>query len=143
MAHRSDSSTAAHPWPRPRGAAITAAVLALLLGSWGGNPPAPRASGASTISEAADPHGALRYTASSLFARAGRVIAHFTDDSPVPHNMTIRRGTHGPVVAATPTFKGGTRTLRVTLKPGPYTLYCSVPGDRAAGMHGTLEVSRG
>jgi uncharacterized cupredoxin-like copper-binding protein len=44
------------------------------------------------------------------------------------------------VVGATPTFMGGTKTLKLTLKAGTYTYYCSVPGHRAAGMQGTLTV---
>jgi uncharacterized cupredoxin-like copper-binding protein len=57
------------------------------------------------------------------------------------HNMTIQQGTSGPVLGATPTFQGGTKTLTLDLKPGTYTFYCSVPGHRAAGMQGTLTVS--
>jgi plastocyanin len=128
---------------RLRRAAVPSAVLGLLLGACGGNAHAPQPRGANSISVAADPRGILRYTASSLSARAGSDTVHFINDSPIPHNMTVRRGTNGPIVAATPTFNGGTRTLQVALKPGLYTFYCSVPGHRAAGMHGTLEVSRG
>jgi uncharacterized cupredoxin-like copper-binding protein len=45
------------------------------------------------------------------------------------------------VLAATPTFTGGSRTLTIKLKPGTYTFYCSVPGHRQAGMEGTLKIS--
>jgi uncharacterized cupredoxin-like copper-binding protein len=55
--------------------------------------------------------------------------------------MTIQQGTSGPVVGATPTFQGGTKTLIVNLTPGTYTFFCSVPGHRAAGMQGMLSVS--
>ncbi|HEY3238711.1 MAG TPA: plastocyanin/azurin family copper-binding protein [Acidimicrobiia bacterium] len=36
--------------------------------------------------------------------------------------------------------KGDTDTGNVALKPGRYTLYCDVPGHRAAGMESTLVV---
>jgi uncharacterized cupredoxin-like copper-binding protein len=44
------------------------------------------------------------------------------------------------VVGATPTFQGGSKTLTVSLTPGTYKFYCSVPGHRQAGMEGTLVV---
>jgi uncharacterized cupredoxin-like copper-binding protein len=60
--------------------------------------------------------------------------------APEMHNVTIQKGTNGPVVGATPTFTGGSRTLTANLKPGTYTFYCTVPGHRAGGMLGTLTV---
>lgn len=96
------------------------------------------ASGALSI--AADPSGALKFTKSTLTARAGTVTISFTNSSPLAHNLTVQQGTNGPVLGATPTFMGGTKTLKLTLKAGTYTYYCSVPGHRAAGMQGTLTV---
>ena len=88
----------------------------------------------------ADPGGQLKFTKSSLSAKAGKVAIRFTNSAPVPHNLTIQQGTNGAVVGATPTFSGGTKTLSVNLKPGTYTFFCSVPGHRQAGMQGTLTV---
>jgi plastocyanin len=98
---------------------------------------------ASALTLAANPSGQLKYDKSTLTAKAGKVTIAFTNSAPLPHNVTIQQGTGatGTVLGATPTFQGGTRTLTLTLKPGTYTFYCSVPGHRAAGMHGTLTVS--
>ena len=90
---------------------------------------------------AADPSGGLRYTKSTMTAKAGVLAITFTNNSPLPHNLTLQVGTSGPVLGATPTFDGGSRTLTLRLKPGRYTYYCSVPGHRDAGMHGLLTVT--
>jgi uncharacterized cupredoxin-like copper-binding protein len=97
--------------------------------------------GGSSLSQAADPSGALKFTQGSLTAKAGKVTIDFTNSSPVGHNLTIQQGSSGSVVGATPTFQGGSKALSVTLKPGKYTFFCSVPGHRQAGMVGTLTVS--
>ena len=96
------------------------------------------AGGGSALTQAADPSGALKFTQSSLTAKAGKVTITFTNSSMVPHNLTIEQGSS--VVGATPTFSGGSKTLSVTLKAGTYTFFCSVDGHRAAGMQGTLTV---
>jgi uncharacterized cupredoxin-like copper-binding protein/mono/diheme cytochrome c family protein len=102
--------------------------------------PATGTGAGSSIDEAANPSGQLKFTKSSLSANAGKVTINFTNKSPLPHNMTIQQSTNGPVIGATPTFAGATKKLTVTLKPGKYTFYCSVPGHRQAGMQGTLTV---
>jgi plastocyanin len=97
-------------------------------------------SASTSLSIAADPSGALKFTKSTLTAKAGTVTISFTNSSPLAHNLTVQQGTSGAVVGATPTFMGGTKTLTVKLQAGTYTFYCSVPGHRAAGMQGTLTV---
>lgn len=89
---------------------------------------------------AADPSGQLKFSPSTLTAKAGSVTIAFTNSAPLGHNLTIQQGTSGAVIGATPTFQGGTKTLKVQLKPGTYTFFCSVPGHRDGGMQGTLTV---
>ena len=142
--------------------ALGAAALAMGIAACGGSssssssassPPASSSSsgssssapssgggGSNTITDAADPSGQLKFTKSSLTAKAGKDTIKFTNSSSLPHNMTIQAA-DGSQVGATPTFSGGTKTLSVNLKPGKYTFYCSVPGHREAGMVGTLTVS--
>jgi plastocyanin len=93
-----------------------------------------------SLAVAADPSGRLKFNKTSLTAKAGTILIQFTNDSSLPHNLTVEQGATGPVLGATPTFVGGLRTLTVTLKPGTYTYFCSVPGHRDAGMRGTLTV---
>jgi uncharacterized cupredoxin-like copper-binding protein len=95
-------------------------------------------SGTSSLKEEAAPEGQLRFTTRNLSAKAGTVTIGFTNASPLMHNMTIAQGT--TVLAATPTFQGGTKTLTLKLAPGTYVFYCSVPGHRQAGMEGKLTV---
>lgn len=99
------------------------------------------ASGSATLKLAAPKSGALAFDKKTLSAKAGKVTIAFANPSPLPHNVTVQKGTNGPTIAATPTFSGGTKSVTMTLKPGKYTYYCSVPGHRQGGMLGTLTVT--
>ncbi|HEY2535382.1 MAG TPA: plastocyanin/azurin family copper-binding protein [Solirubrobacteraceae bacterium] len=93
----------------------------------------------SALSLEANPEGELKYNKTSLTAKAGKVSIDLTNASSLAHNVTIESSS-GAQVGATPTFQGGSKTLSVTLKPGTYKFFCSVPGHRMAGMEGTLTV---
>jgi plastocyanin len=96
--------------------------------------------GSSTaLSIAADPTGQLKFDKSSLTAKQGTLTITFANQAPLGHNFTIEQ--NGKVVAATPTFQGGTKTLKVGLRPGTYTFLCTVPGHAAAGMEGKLTIT--
>ena len=69
----------------------------------------------------------------------GGIPAGVLDFNPI-HRPESVANSAGIVVGHTPTFKGATKTLELTLKPGTYDFYCSVPGHRMAGMRGTLTV---
>ncbi len=102
-------------------------------------PSSPAASTSSTsLKLAANPSGLLSYDTKQLSAKAGTVTITMANMSPLEHNVTVAQGS--AVLGATPTFVGGSKTLTLTLKPGVYTFYCSVPGHRQAGMEGTLTV---
>jgi plastocyanin len=101
--------------------------------------PASESGGSEKVSLEANPEGQLEYNTKSLSAKAGKVSVDFTNSSSLPHNVTIE-SSGGEQVGATPTFSGGSKTLSVSLKPGTYKFFCSVPGHRQAGMEGTLTV---
>jgi len=99
----------------------------------------PSAGSGQTVSLAANTEGQLKYDTTSLSASAGQVSISFTNMSSLEHNVTVTSAA-GAAVGATPTFQGGSKTLKLNLKPGTYKFFCSVPGHRAAGMEGTLTV---
>ena len=98
------------------------------------------AAGGSTVAVAADPSGALAYVQTSLTAPAGTTTFTFTNDSPVPHNLTFEKAGTEDELGATKTITGAGDSVTLDLPAGTYTYYCSVPGHEAAGMKGTLTV---
>jgi plastocyanin len=106
--------------------------------SGGGGASSSSAGGGSTLAVAADPGGALKFTQSSLTAKAGKVTVKFANQSPLAHAVTIQGN---GVNASSSVVTGQDTSFAVTLKPGKYTFFCPVDGHRAAGMEGTLTVS--
>ena len=91
------------------------------------------------LSLSANPEGQLKYSTTTLTAKAGKVSITFTNMAPLSHNLTVASSS-GAQVGATETFQGGSKTLALNLTAGTYKFFCTVPGHRAAGMEGTLTV---
>lgn len=86
----------------------------------------------------ADPSGQLAYVASGAKAKAGKLTITMKNPASTGHNIALKgAGVNqaGPVVAG-----GKTSQISVTVKPGKYTFFCTVPGHEEGGMKGTLTV---
>ncbi len=94
--------------------------------------------GGTSLALAADPGGAFKFDKTALEAPAGTVTIDFTNDSSVPHNVTIEG--NGIEEVASDTVTGDSASVSTDLKPGTYTFYCSIDGHKAGGMEGTLTV---
>jgi plastocyanin len=80
------------------------------------------------------------YTLSRTTVPAGKVILEFINRGQDEHNLNVQPST-GTSAAAFPTVTPGTVTkLEVELRPGTYTLFCSLPGHEAKGMKASLTV---
>ena len=136
-------------FPRSRPQTVAVGTLSVLLAAsaigsaiittarehhGGGEAHAAPRGGGQRLALRADPTE-LRFDKSELAARAGRVTIVMTNPSQIGHNVSLEGDGHGATVG-----NGGTSTVSAELKAGRYTYYCSVPGHRAAGMHGTLTV---
>jgi plastocyanin len=95
--------------------------------------------GGATLAFEADPNGDLAYTTTEASAEAGKVTIDFNNPQGLTHDVAIE-GSSGETVGKTDLIAKKETSTTVTLKPGEYTFYCSVPGHREAGMEGTLTV---
>jgi plastocyanin len=86
----------------------------------------------------ADPGGSIAYQFADAVAPAGQIDIKSPNESGTPHDISIEGNgvdEHGEVVQ-----DGGVSEVKLNLKPGEYTFYCSVPGHREGGMEGKLTV---
>ena len=101
--------------------------------------PSTKTSGASSkLTTDADPSGALKFTKTTLSAKAGKVTLTMKNPSPVQHGIGVKGS--GVQQAGNPVGQGGVSTVTANLKPGKYEFYCPVDGHEQAGMKGTLTV---
>lgn len=81
------------------------------------------------------------YNKKTLKAHAGKITIVMKNPSAVfPHDIAIKG--HGIKAKGKVVHVGGTSKVTVTLKPGTYEFYCTVPGHEAGGMKGKLIISK-
>ena len=71
---------------------------------------------------------------------AGQVVLEFVNDGQDEHNLHLEGG-EGPLaesIGNTPSK--GVSDLHLEMRPGSYTLFCSLPMHEARGMKATLTV---
>jgi uncharacterized cupredoxin-like copper-binding protein len=69
-------------------------------------------------------------------AKAGKFTFDVKNAGKIAHDLAIKGGPKTDLIQP-----GGTAQLTVTLKPGKYHLYCSVPGHEQAGMKVDITLS--
>jgi plastocyanin len=76
---------------------------------------------------------------STTTVKAGPVTIDVKNAGKIQHDLIVNgQG----ITAGTPRFNGGqTETVKVTLKPGTYDVFCSVPGHKQLGMDAKLTVT--
>jgi plastocyanin len=98
----------------------------------------PVAASGGKLAIPADPNGQLAYVTKQATAPAGALEIDSKNAASIPHDIALEGA---GVKAQGKTVQGGaTSTIKVNVKAGKYTFYCSVPGHRAGGMEGTLTV---
>jgi plastocyanin len=81
----------------------------------------------------------LKYNVNKLKAHAGKITISMKNPSSIfKHNVAIKG--NGIKMKGKVVGKNGISEITVTLKPGKYTFYCTVPGHSVT-MHGTLTVT--
>lgn len=101
-----------------------------------GTPPAAPGAAATTVKVS---ETEFKIAPGSTSLKAGKIRFDVKNDGKIPHDLAIK----GMSDATKLIQAGGSATLTVTLKPGKYELYCSVPGHEAAGMKANITVTSG
>ena len=78
----------------------------------------------------------FKITLASTSLKAGKITFDIKNTGKLPHDLAIKGGQKTKLIQP-----GGSGQLTVTLKPGRYHLYCTVPGHEQAGMKVDITLS--
>ena len=82
----------------------------------------------------------FKFTLSRAEVPAGKVVIEFINRGQDEHNLHAQ-SEEGPEAGSIPnTQPGGHPQLALELRPGSYTLFCSLPEHEKLGMKATLVV---
>jgi plastocyanin len=99
-------------------------------------PPAP-----AHVEVTAEDSGAFRFALSRPTVAAGKVIIEFVNHGQDEHNLNAIEPTEGSIAGSIPnTAPNAHPSLTLNLRPGSYTLFCSIADHEAKGMKATLVV---
>lgn len=109
----------------------------IITGCGGGESDGPSTAGPSDVVV----HGndALQFDQAQYTATAGTITIELVNDGVQPHTLLIEKVKDFKTLSVTK--KGETAQEPIDLDPGVYTIYCNVPGHRAAGMEAKLIIS--
>jgi plastocyanin len=120
--------------------AVAAFALLLAAGGCGGDDNASSDGAASSSNDVSvvEMSDQLRFDPADVTVSSGATITVKNSGS-LQHDLKLRQG--GKEVGGTELVDGGkSASLNVSVKPGTYEMFCSVPGHEAAGMKGTFTV---
>jgi len=133
---RPEMSRIKHTWRR----LSVVAVASVALAACGGGDDGGDGGGGATAED-----GTIQMEAGDLFfepeeysAEAGQLEIVVENVGAVEHDVVIEEAGDASVVHVAP---GETGSGTIDLEAGTYTVYCSIPGHREAGMEATLNVS--
>ena len=81
-----------------------------------------------------------RYEPKEIHSPGGDVVFEVKNGGFIEHNFVIEDAARKKRAEITYIEPGQTLEVTVTLPPGTYTIYCSLPGHKDAGMAATLRL---
>ncbi len=79
------------------------------------------------------------YLPKDLSAAPGEVTFVVTNEGVIEHNFVVEDAAKTATAVIPIIEPGQTLQISATLRPGTYTIYCSLPGHREAGMVAALK----
>lgn len=125
---------------RPSGWSGSARAVALLLAigvllaasQWG------RAATASVQLKAKE----FLYEPKEATSQAGEVVFFIKNEGAIEHNFVLQDATQKKVAEVAVIEPGTTAQVKAVLTPGTYSIACTLPGHREAGMIATLRIPK-